>query len=827
MPDTPLVLVTGSGGKIGSALVDRLAGGYHVVGLEREADGPGCETIECDLSSDASVRGALDEVRRRHGDRIAAIVHLAAYYDFTGEKSSLYDEVNVEGTRRLVGALGEFEVERFVYASTMLVHAPAELGQRIDEDGPLRAEWAYPRSKLRAERMIGEHAGDMPTAIVRLAGLYDGETAVPTLSHQIARIYERDFQSRAYAGDMRAGQSMIHMDDVLDLLERVVERRRDLPGHAILLAGEPDPMSYRQLQDAIARDLHGAESWRTIVLPAWFAKLGAFAQVQAEPVIPDAFDRGEVPFIRPFMVDMASDHYALDVSRARELLGWEPRRDLRDELPRLTASLREDPAGWYERNGIVAPVWLQAIAARGENPDVVRRRHDTNRLEEHRRNRWAYWLIAALGTWLIVSPPMLDPGSRWLAWSDVISGALLVVLGLMSASWSLPQARFGAGLVGLWVMFAPLVFHEPTAAGYTNDTLVGGLVMGLALAFPPYPGVSPAAAETGPLTPPGWSFNPSAWLQRMPVILLAFVGLYFSRYLAAYQLENVDGVWDPFFEGRPDDPRNGTEEIVTSDVSEAFPIPDAGLGAVTYMLEIIVGVIGGAARWRTMPWLTLLFGLMIVPLGIVSVGFIIIQPIVIGTWSTLALIGAAAMLVQIPYSLDEIVASTEYLWRRWKAGDPFLRVLVFGGTDEGPDERGHGAGDGGRHELDAGPREQLVEMWRGGVGLPWNLALSIAIGLWLMFTRLTLGAEAPMAHGDHLIGALAVTFSVIALAETGRLARYGNIALGAALFVTPFALDATWPQTINAWACGAALIALAIPRGPVRNRYGRSDAIVR
>ena len=84
-----------------------------------------------------------------------------------------------------------------------------------------------------------------------------------------------------------------------------------------------------------------------------------------------------------------------------------------------------------------------------------------------------------------------------------------------------------------------------------------------------------------------------------------------------------------------------------------------------------------------------------------------------------------------------------------------------------------------------------------------------------------------MARGDHLIGALAVTFSVIALAETGRLARYVNVALGAALFVTPFVLEATWPQAINAWLCGAALIALAFPRGPVHNRYGKSDILVR
>ena len=75
---------------------------------------------------------------------------------------------------------------------------------------------------------------------------------------------------------------------------------------------------------------------------------------------------------------------------------------------------------------------------------------------------------------------------------------------------------------------------------------------------------------------------------------------------------------------------------------------DAAVGGYTYMLEILTGIVGSRMRWRTMPWLVLLFGLMIAPLGVTSIFFIIIQPIVIGTWSTLALLAAAVMLVQIP-----------------------------------------------------------------------------------------------------------------------------------------------------------------------------------
>lgn len=66
-------------------------------------------------------------------------------------------------------------------------------------------------------------------------------------------------------------------------------------------------------------------------------------------------------------------------------------------------------------------------------------------------------------------------------------------------------------------------------------------------------------------------------------------------------------------------------------------VSDVGVGALTYALEILIGVVGCARRWGTMPWLVVAFGIMIAPLGVVSIVFIIIQPIVSGTWRSLCL----------------------------------------------------------------------------------------------------------------------------------------------------------------------------------------------
>ena len=102
--------------------------------------------------------------------------------------------------------------------------------------------------------------------------------------------------------------------------------------------------------------------------------------------------------------------------------------------------------------------------------------------------------------------------------------------------------------------------------------------------------------------PPGWSYNPSSWGQRLPIVGLALVGFAIASYLTAFQVGLVQTVWEPFF-GR------GSETILTSSVSRILPIPDAALGALGYLLDAVTGAVGGRGRWRTMPWIVIVVGL--------------------------------------------------------------------------------------------------------------------------------------------------------------------------------------------------------------------------
>ena len=104
-----IVLITGSNGRIGSAVTKRLRKIFdNVVGLDREAPvppPPDCVRIPVDIASEVSVQEGLRTLREHHGSRIATVVHLAAYYDFLGEPSPKYEQITVEGTRRLLRGL--------------------------------------------------------------------------------------------------------------------------------------------------------------------------------------------------------------------------------------------------------------------------------------------------------------------------------------------------------------------------------------------------------------------------------------------------------------------------------------------------------------------------------------------------------------------------------------------------------------------------------------------------------------------------------------------------------------------------------------------------
>ena len=499
-----------------------------------------------------------------------------------------------------------------------------------------------------------------------------------------------------------------------------------------------------------------------------------------------------------------------------------------------------------ESRGVTRPMAQQSIDAEQEQ-DTERGPMDMLR-SHHRQTIWIPWTLMLLGVWLLVAPFTFGylneqlwtqpSGGRgaWFAqsatydalraqlmtWSDVVSGALLLVLGWRALRPDRPKSWWAACFVGIWLVFAPVLFWAPTAAAFINDSIVGLLVIALTILIPGMPNMI-KFMQMGPPTPPGWSYNPSSWAQRSILIALGFAGLLVSRYLAAYQLGYIDYVWDPFFGFA-----TGTQPVVDSQMSHFWPISDAALGTAAYSFEFLMGFMGAPSRWRTMPWMVTMFGILVIPLGLSHIALVMSQPVVVHHWSTFALLAAAVMLPMITLTIDEVVAMGQHIRdakARGDRGGSVWKVFWLGGKAEGcsPDERSPAIAE------TPGRTGAVLRASLWGATVPWNLAVVAALGVWLLAAPALFGVDirTGAADGTHIGGAVVIVAAVIAWAEPVRTLRLLNVPAGLAIAGLVFLADPDAGYAAAIVAPGLAVAALSLRRGQIRDSYGNWQLLTR
>ncbi len=407
-------------------------------------------------------------------------------------------------------------------------------------------------------------------------------------------------------------------------------------------------------------------------------------------------------------------------------------------------------------------------------------------------------LCVAIGLWLIAIPLTFELKSTELLCSDMLSGAFLIVFSMLS----LDPRRIWFGWciagIGVWLQFAPLVFWAPTSLNYLNDTLIGALLIALSFTFM---NNRLSENESGVAFPEGWSYNPSSWLPRILTVGLAMLCWAFSRYLAVYQLGYIDQMWDPVFD-------NGSFRVITSQISHDFPVSDAGLGALGYTLEFLLGWHGSTRRWHTMPWLVLTFGFFVVPVGLVSIVLIILQPVIVGAWCFWCLATAVCMLTMILLSGSELVATIQFLKKAVNEGQSFWKVLWKGRKINGIDHP-------------ARPRNRKKNKIAWGFNFNWNLIVLIVLGAYSMLSPYLFSIKGTLATAGYIIGPFMITFAVVSMVEVYRALRYVNGLLGiflilAALIWTELNVVANW----NIALVGVLSFALSWRKGIIRERYG-------
>src|SRR5581483_6476337 len=204
--------VTGATGFIGSRVVKRLlAEGHEVTVLAREL----WKALPLGLPAERVLVGDLFSIgkMREAIRRCDTVLHLAAEIATQRDAKKLW-KVDVEGTDAVAEACEGSKIQRFVFASTVVVGDPKGAVLRPDE--PLEATTAYGKAKQEAERRLART--DLPWIVLRPSHVYGPGGWYAELASDFAR------GRRFMPGDGQNWWDVVHVDDVASALVLLAEK---------------------------------------------------------------------------------------------------------------------------------------------------------------------------------------------------------------------------------------------------------------------------------------------------------------------------------------------------------------------------------------------------------------------------------------------------------------------------------------------------------------------------------------------------------------------------------------------------------------------------
>jgi nucleoside-diphosphate-sugar epimerase len=334
------LLVTGGTGFIGSHLAEegrRRGAEVVVLGLtdrpEEQANaellrGMGVQVLSGSITDAALCRRAVQGTTH--------IFHLAVAMREGGRRDEFFESINLDGTRCLLEAASSQQVERFIYCGTIGIYGHRAPGV-TSESSPLAPGNIYERTKVSAERLVLEFVEQcgLRAVILRPADVYGPR------DQRLLKLFKGVSRGRfPLFGSGKGRRHMVYVDDVVSAFFHACEREEPV-GQGMIVAG-PASCTLRELIDEIA-DATGSKRFG-IQLPLtpmlWVAAAveDVCARLKIDP-----------PIYRRRMDFFHSDS-EFDTTRARRLLGWQPRVGLRDGIRRtLEAYRRSRELGEHSR----------------------------------------------------------------------------------------------------------------------------------------------------------------------------------------------------------------------------------------------------------------------------------------------------------------------------------------------------------------------------------------------------------------------------------------------------------------------------------------------
>jgi len=248
------------------------------------------------------------DIRDPHGIRKAIegcdlVLHLAALIGipYSYHSPDTYVDTNIKGTLNILQAARDLGVKRVIHTSTSEVYGTPQTVP-IREDHPLQGQSPYSATKIGADQLALSfyHSFGLPVTILRPFNTYgprqSARAVIPTIITQILK-GKREIQ----LGSIRPTRDLVFVEDTVDGFLRALE--------APNIAGEV-------IQLGTGHEI----------------SIGDLANLIAELMGEKVRIREDAQRVRPKGSEV--ERLVADASKAKKLLGWEPKYAGREGLRR-------------------------------------------------------------------------------------------------------------------------------------------------------------------------------------------------------------------------------------------------------------------------------------------------------------------------------------------------------------------------------------------------------------------------------------------------------------------------------------------------------------
>jgi nucleoside-diphosphate-sugar epimerase len=346
----PGLIITGATGFLGSRLIKELHPHYEIYAVGRRTpqeagalQGPDIHWFCVDIGYFEPLREVFYRIRQLGGADL--LLHLAGYYDFTGEQHPEYLRTNVNGTRNVLELAAPLNLKRLFFTSSIAACPFPKPGEFITEDTPPTASPPYSQSKRQGEEMLRAYRDYIPSCIVRLAAIFSDWCEYEPLDNFLHTWCSNRWNARILGGRGLWAIPYLHARDLLLFYLRVIEKHGELQSLEVLQGSPDGATTHLDLYRTATYSFYGAPR-RPICMPKPLARLGIAMR--------EAVGRatGHMPFERSWMGEYIDLQLAVDASRTRHRLDWSPNPDLfiLKRIPFMIQNMRQHPDQWQQRN---------------------------------------------------------------------------------------------------------------------------------------------------------------------------------------------------------------------------------------------------------------------------------------------------------------------------------------------------------------------------------------------------------------------------------------------------------------------------------------------